>query len=103
MRVANWNPKANDEEIYNNAMNRLERGGKIIADDAKQRVKVKSGETQRSIRVVRLKGDPKKNVRIYSENLYLEYGTVKMKASPFLRPALHGSAGRVKDKIEGAE
>ena len=103
MRVANWNPKANDAEIYGNAMNRIEAAGRVVANDAKRRVRVKSGETQKSIRVVRQKGDSNKNIRVYSKNIYLEYGTVHMKASPFLRPALNANGGKIKNIIENGE
>lgn len=103
MKAVNWNPKANDEEIYGNAMDRVDASTRIIANDARRRVKVKSGETQKSIRVVRQRGDPNKNVRVYSSNRYLEYGTVSMKASPFLRPALNSNGSKIKNVLENGE
>ena len=69
--------------------------------------KRKAGALRETIRVVRLKGDPKQNVRVYAGNKkdvfyahFVEYGTVKMQAKPFLRPALNEVKGRIKSILE---
>ena len=108
MRVASWNPEKADGELRKNVMERLEKIGHRVAADARNRVPVgkdvpegkgkwskrEAGALKKSIRVVRLKGDPKMNVRVYAGNRdvfyarFIEHGTVKMRAKPFLRPAL---------------
>lgn len=122
MRIAAWNPKAGDREIMGNAMDRLERAGEVVANAARQRVPVgvsrpgtkggndwtarESGALKKSIRVVRLHGDPKRNVRVYAGNRevfyarFVETGTVKMKAKPYLRPALNSSKAEIKRILE---
>jgi len=78
-------------------MDRLQKAAEIVAEGARRRVRVRSGDLQKTIRVVRLKGDPKRNVRVYAgsrksfQARWIEYGTVKMRAWPFLRPALNAS------------
>ncbi len=111
MRVASWNPKEADERLRGNVMERLQAIGEKVAQDARGRVPVgkdvpqgkgkwskrEAGALKKSIRVVRLHGDPKMNVRVYAGNRevyyarFVEYGTVKMKAKPFLRPALNAA------------
>ncbi len=90
-------------------MDRLEKAGEIIAADARRRVPVDTGRLKDSIRVTRLKGDPKQNIRVYAGNRLkggpfyahmVEYGTVKMRARPFLRPALNGSKAQIKQIME---
>jgi HK97 gp10 family phage protein len=122
MRVANWNPKAGDKEIMGNAMDRLEKAANVVAEKARQKCAVgvsrpgtkdgkdwtarEAGALKKSIRVVRLHGDPKRNVRVYAGNReafysrFVEYGTVKMKAKPFLRPALNSSKAEIKNILE---
>ena len=104
MRVSAWHDKEITEEIEKRAMDRLEKAGKIIAAEAKRRVPVKSGKLRQSIRVRRLKGDPKQDVRVYAGNRIkggafyahmVERGTKKMTARPFLRPALYGSRNMI--------
>lgn len=122
MRVSNWNPKAGDKEIMGNAMDRLEKAAQVVANDARRRVPVgvsrpgtkggkdwtarEAGALKKSIRVVRLHGDPKRNVRVYAGNRevfyarFVETGTVKMKAKPYLRPALNSSKAEIKRILE---
>ena len=123
MRVANWNPKAGDKEIMGNAMDRLEKAANVVAEKARQKCPVgndregkgwsirQSGTLKDSIRVVRLRGDAKRNVRVYAGERnshyltayyarFVEYGTVKMKAKPFLRPALNSSKAEIKNILE---
>lgn len=108
MRVAFWNPTKADKEIKANIMQHLQSLAESVADDARRRVPVgknipagkgkwskrEAGALKKSIRVVRLHGDPKLNVRIYAGNRevfyarFVEYGTVKMRAMPYLRPAM---------------
>ncbi len=110
MRVANWNPTKADPEIIHAAMERLEQVGELIAEEARRRcpvgVDVKSarkwgarvaGALRDSIRVVRLHGDPRRNIRVYAGSRevfyasFVEYGTAKMRARPFLRQAVAAS------------
>lgn len=107
---AKWNPiEPITAEIEKRAMDRLEKAGEIVAAKAKQIVPVDTGRLKDSIRVVRLHGDPKQNIRVYAGNRLkgspfyahmVEYGTVKKAARPFLRPALNTSKGGIMDKME---
>jgi len=83
--------------------------GELVAARARGLVPVDSGKLKDSIRVTRLKGDPKQNIRVYAGNRnkggafyahMVEYGTVKMKAKPFLRPALNESKSSIKNIVE---
>jgi len=118
MKVASWNPEPVLAEIRANTMDRLQEIAEKVADKARQNVPVgkdvpqgkgkwskrEAGALKKSIRVVRLKGDPKSNVRIYAGNRevfyarFVEYGTVKMPAKPFLRPALEAVRAMLKGK-----
>jgi len=110
MKVAKWNIKEADDMLRKNTMNRLQEIAERAADIARLKVlpvgkdvpqgkgkwsKREAGALKRSIRVVRLYGDPKMNVRIYAGNKevfyarFVEYGTKKMAARPFLRPAVN--------------
>lgn len=109
MKVANWNPDKITAEIEKKAMERLEKAGELVASRARQNVPVKSGKLKDSIRVVRLKGDPKLDVRVYAGSRekggafyahMVEYGTSKMKKKPFMRPALNASKTDIKDIVE---
>ncbi len=66
-----------------------------------------AGALKKTIRVVRLKGDTRRNVRVYAGNRevyyarFVEYGTVKMKAKPFLRPALNASKAKIQTILRG--
>lgn len=109
MRVENWHPENITTEIENKAMDRLEKAGELVAYRARQNVPVKSGKLRDTIRVVRLKGDPKLNVRVYAGNRIkdgafyahmVEYGTVKMSARPFMRNALSAAKGWIKQIVE---
>ena len=107
-----WNPEKITKEIETKAMDRLETAAGYVMALARQKVPKDTGKLRDSIRVVRLKGDPKLNVRVYAGNRkrrndggafyahMVEYGTVKMPAKPFLRPALNEVKGRVKDILE---
>jgi len=109
MRV-DWHPEEITAEVEKHVMDRLEVAGEQIAAHARQSVPVKSGKLRNSIRVVRLHGDPKLDVRVYAGNRLkdgafyahmVEYGTVKMKARPFLRPALNAIKGKLESIIGG--
>jgi HK97 gp10 family phage protein len=109
MRVENWHPEVITAEVEKKAMDRLARAGELVADKARQNVPVKSGKLKASIRVTRLKGDPKQNIRVYAGSRQkggafyahmVEYGTVKMPAKPFLRPALNSSKSEIKSIME---
>ncbi len=120
-RVGFWNPKVADEQIMHAAMDRLEKVGHLIADKARQKVPIgknvragagkwsgrEAGALRSSIRVVRLKGDPNLNIRVYAGSTkvfyarWVEYGTAKMKARPFLRPALNASKAEAQRILDG--
>jgi HK97 gp10 family phage protein len=112
MRIANWHPEVITADVEKKAMDRLEEAGEFVANRARQKVPVLSGKLRDSIRVVRLKGDPRLNVRVYAGNRkkreeggafyahMIEFGTVKMTAKPFLRPAFNECKGRIKDIVQ---
>lgn len=114
MRIQ-WNPELVTVEIEKRAMDRLEKAGELIAEHARNKVPVDTGRLRDSIRVRRLKGDPKQNIRVYAGNRkrreqggafyahMVEYGTVKMPAKPFLRPALNEVKGRIKGIVQNGE
>lgn len=109
----NWKPAGEiTAEIEKQAMDRLETAASLVAARARMLVPVKSGKLRETVRVVRLTGDPKLNVRVYAGNRIkggafyahmVEYGTMKMPAKPFLRPALQEVKGRVKSILEGGK
>jgi len=126
MRVSNWNPQKFDGEIMTAAMDRLENAAKVVADAARSRVRVgtiartgkpngkewkdrQPGTLKKSIRVVRLKDDKRRNVRVYAGNYqafyarFVEYGTAKTKAKPFLRPALNASKAAIQGILRNGE
>lgn len=115
MRIENWSPDIITSEIEKTAMDRLEKAGGYVqlqailkcpvgADVPKGKGKWsgrKKGDLRRTIRVVRLDGDPKLNIRVYAGNKevyyapFVEYGTVKMPAKPFMRPAINGAGAEI--------
>ena len=112
MRVSNWSPQKFDGEIITAGMDRLEKAAEVIASGARQRDRVASGKLKNSIRVTRLKGDPRRNIRVYAGNRtkggayyahMVEYGTAKMNAKPFLRPALNAAKSQIQDILRGGE
>jgi HK97 gp10 family phage protein len=122
MRVEGWNPGPITAEVEKKAMDRLAKAAEVVASKARSRCPVgfsvpkgkgkwsgrEAGALKKSIRVVRLKGDPKMNVRVYAGYKggdvfyarFVEYGTVKMSAKPFMRPALNGSKSEIKGIVE---
>lgn len=112
MRVANWHPENITIAIEKKAMDRLEIAANLVAMAARGYVHVQTGKLKESIRVVRLHGDPKQNVRVYAGNRkkggpyyshMVEYGTVKMSAKPFLRPGLSAVKGMVKGIVQNGK
>lgn len=127
MRIKNWNPEIVTEEIEKRAMDRLEKAAENVAVIARRKfplgapppvvgsnkkkpwMPMSKGDLLKSIRVRRLKGDPKLNIRVYAGGRWkgapfyahmIEYGTSKMGARPFLRPALHQSRASILDTVE---
>lgn len=129
MKVVGWAPEKVTAEIEKTAMDRMEKAGEVVA--AKARVNLTAaltvnpsmpgrktkkpwepmskGALMKTIRVTRLKGDPKQNIRVYAGSRekggafyahMVEYGTTKMKARPFLRPALNQSKGAIMSIME---
>ena len=126
MRVASWTPTRWDETFENVAIERLVDGAEIIAGAARRKCPVGTisrpaagklwtsrdpRRLKKSIRVVRKKTKSgraftkKRNVRVYAGHYlafyarFVEYGTVKTSAKPFMRPALSGSAAAVKAAV----
>lgn len=127
-----WHPEEVTAEIEKKAMDRLEMCGDIVAEKAQAKFplgkpedlpnrktkkpwkSMDTGTLRDTIRVVRLYGDPKLDVRVYAGNRVkggsmkkgaergafyahmVEFGTVKMAARPFLRPALNSSKSEIK-------
>lgn len=58
----------------------------FVADEARGLVAVATGETQESIE------ETEEGVSVGGAALYLEFGTYKMSAQPFLRPAADAAA-----------
>ena len=109
MKIKDWAPQRITEQIEKRAMDRLAKAAEGIAARAKGRVPVDTGKLRDSIRVTRLPGDPKLNVRVYSGGRWkgapfyahmIEYGTSKMAAKPFLRPSLNESKGNIMSTLE---
>jgi HK97 gp10 family phage protein len=128
-RVSNWNPQKYDREFIAASMDRLEACAEIVAAKArakfplrkppppeagrkskKEWVPMSKGDLLKSIRVKRLKDDPKRNVRVYAGGRWkgapfyagmIEYGTKKMGARPFLRPALNSSKNEIRNVLGG--
>lgn len=122
MRV-NWKPQgeitAEIEKLY---MDRLETAGGYLAGMARSLVPVgkdkyikgelvhRAGALRRTIRVVRLKGDPKLNIRVYAGKagiidyaVSVEYGTKNMRAKSFMRPAWNAMRPRIKSILDGGK
>ena len=122
MRVANWNPGEITVEIEKRAMDRLAKAGELIASKARAMAPIgidrppyksgkewsgrKAGALRNTIRVTRLPGDPKQNIRVYAGSRavyyarFVEFGTAKMGARPFLRPALNAVKASIKSIME---
>jgi HK97 gp10 family phage protein len=124
MRVENWSPGTITAEIEKRAMDRLQRAGEIVAEKARSKVPVgkdrppykngkdwterKAGALRDSIRVVRLSGDPKLDVRVYAGSRivyyarWVEMGSVHNNnpLKPYLRPALNESKSEIKNLVE---
>lgn len=115
MRVENWSPDNITADIEKKAMDRLETAAGFVMGLARQKVPIDTGKLRDTIRVVRLKGDPKLNVRVYAGNRkkrgeggafyahMVEFGTVKMPAKPFLRPALSECKGRIRGIVQNGK
>lgn len=113
MRIKDWYPEKITKEIEDRAMDRLEKAGHAVADRARGLVRVDTGALRDSIRVTRLEGDPKLDIRVYAGSRVkggsmkkgaergafyahmVEMGTVKMDKKPFLRPALNAVKGSI--------
>jgi hypothetical protein len=109
-----------DEQIYANAMDRLEAAGNIIAEKARLKCPVgtlsrpvyqtgryagaywtarDAGALKSTIRVVRKYGDPTHNVWVMAGNKKVYYAQVVEYYTPFLRPSLTGSRTDIKRVI----
>ena len=125
--IKDWSPDKITAEIEKKAMDRLEKAARVVANSARSlapvgvmRPQYKTGKawTERvpgtlrdSIRVTRLTGDPKNDVRVYaggrqSDKLtayyarFVEYGTCYMARRSFLRPALDQNKGAIMQIME---
>lgn len=126
VRIAYWNPNRADREFEHIAIERLIKAAKIVKAAARRRCPVgtierpvhgdpytmrKPGQLRKSIRVVRKKTptgrafSKKRNVRIYAGHFlafyahWVEHGTSRTPAQPFLRPALEESIPMIKTLI----
>lgn len=88
-----------------------EEGAKIVLNEAKSNVKFVSGKLRDSldIKPEKSKKPTKKAHRVYSKGVrqggvrygvFVETGTSKMEAQPFLRPALDKNKGRIIRKVK---
>ena len=122
--LKDWAPAVITEEIENKAMDGLERACEKIAAAAWRRfplgapapmpgrkkkepwMDMSTGLLRSSIRVRRLKGDPYLDVRVYAGYRQqggggpfyahmIEFGTAKLSARPFLRPAFDAVKGKI--------
>lgn len=127
-KMINWNTAAFEKECVGVSMDRLEAAAKIIAADAKRilQSKIKGppitrhgqkevwmerdpGALVATIRVVRKKGDPTRNIWIMAGNyktwwaLQTEYGRGGWKggAKSFIRPAMKNAPAAIKVCLEG--
>lgn len=109
MRFENWNPNKFDESFENIAIDRLVDAGEVVAVHARNKCPTgATGRLKKSIRVVRKRTKSgksfsrKRNVRIYAGNkeafyaLWVELGTHRTVAQPFLRPAFYSSMSDIK-------
>ena len=122
MRVSKWNP-VKEIELAALAMPTLKAAAAMVADEARRRVPVgtsrpaakngkdwsarEAGALRDSIRVVTLDDNPLKGVRVYAGSRavyyarFVEYGTAKMWARPFLRVALQSKKAEILQMISG--
>jgi len=103
-----WNDKEVLRVVDRELKEATKEGAEIVAASAQRRVPVKTGDLKRSIKVkeskfedgghivgAQFKGDYKK---YYAS--FVELGTFKDRAQPFLRPALHGSKRKIQKRFE---
>jgi HK97 gp10 family phage protein len=124
LRVANLDLYKFDGEFINISMDRLIACAEIVAEKARARCPVgtitrpvgkgkswqerKPGDLKRTIRVVRKHDSNSRNVRIYAGNRdvyyarFVERGTSKTAAQPFLRPALNASKADIQSVLAGS-
>jgi len=115
MRVEGVNLDLCNDEMTKAAMKRLGKAAGLVADKARQLCPVKTGALKSSIRVARLKGDPKLDVRIIAGgefngmdifySRWVEMGSIhntkkNKKNQAFLRPALHQSKSAIMSIME---
>lgn len=81
-------------------------GAEVVENSAKSKVRVKTGNLKNSIEQKnKTQTSSKVSVDIGTDVDYAaanEYGTSKMSAQPFLRPALDENSNAIKTKIEAA-
>lgn len=119
---AKWNPIGPiTAAIEKKAMDRLETAAGYVMGMARSLVPVgkdkykhgelysRAGALKRTIRVVRQKGDPNRNIRVYAGKkdivdyaAAIEYGAPhrNIKAQPYLRPALKAMSKRIVNILE---
>lgn len=72
----------------------LERVGEVVVERARARVHVDDGDTRDSIHTETVETPDGVEVRVVAINRFLELGTKRSRAFPFLRPALESVKGR---------
>jgi len=103
-----WKPEQFKKAVGIGVDEILKEGAERILSDARANVPVKTGTLQREIEVKVSKYDgyivqaqgPKNYDRYYAS--FVELGTWKMKARPYLRPALKKNKGWIKNEIQRA-
>ena len=119
-RVGFWHPKEVEDVIIENAMQRLEQAGEIVAQKARSIVPVgtksrpmyqtgryagcewtkrDAGALKKTIRVVRKNGDPNLNIWIMAGNKVTYYAQIVEFYTPFLRRALGGSKAAIRSAL----
>lgn len=87
-----WHPEAIRELLRDRKVRvRMEELGELVADRARQRVHVDTGETRTSIHTETVTGPRGIEVRVVADSPaapFLELGTEHSRPFPFLRPAL---------------
>jgi HK97 gp10 family phage protein len=111
MPVTDWNPQRVKADISGRVVKNMDRACQFVVEEAKDNVAVRTGRAQRGIdyevtadgdvvegRVGELKG---RKGAFYA--YFLELGTSKMAARPFLRSAVFGNAATIVRIIEGKQ
>jgi HK97 gp10 family phage protein len=109
MPITDWNPRRVKAMVSGNVVRNMDRACQFAVEEAKANVRVRTGTVQFHIAYeVEARGDVvegrvgvEKGEAFYG--YFLELGTRKMSARPFLRPAVFGNAATIVRIIEGKQ